>query len=125
MEEVPRRERKSNKWIRGGTWRILDQHSSLRKQSKLSMAQGRCLGRRIGALFQSNRDYCAIQAGHAVMANLKDDKVKAAWGNLRAWHKEVDPAASKPCYAMRLWTGRRRSARHSTAAATRLAPPSL
>ena len=31
------------------------------------------------------------------MANLADDKVKAAWEHLRAWHKEVDPAASKPC----------------------------
>ena len=32
------------------------------------------------------------------MANLTEDKVKMAWGQLRAWHKEVDPAASKSCY---------------------------
>ena len=61
------------------------------------MVQGRRLGRRIRTSFKSDRDYCALQAGHAVMANLTEDKVKMAWGQLRAWHKEVDPAASKPC----------------------------
>ena len=44
------------------------------------------------------RDYRALQAGDVIMANLGEDKIMAAWGNLRGWHKEVDPAASKPCY---------------------------
>ena len=35
---------------------------------------------------------------HAIMANLGENKVMTAWGHLRGWHKEVDPAASKPCY---------------------------
>ena len=57
VEEVPRREQKSNKWICDGTWRLLDRRSSLRKQGRLSMVQGRRLGQRIRALFQGDRDY--------------------------------------------------------------------
>ena len=98
LEEVPWRERKSCGWIRDGTWRLLDQRSALRKQGRLTMVQGRRLGRRIRASLQSDRDYRALQAGHAIMANLADDNIKAAWEHLRAWHKEVDPAASKPCF---------------------------
>ena len=33
-----------------------------------------------------------------IMANLGEDKIMAAWGHLRGWHKEVDPVAFKPCY---------------------------
>ena len=84
VEEVPRRERKSCEWIRGGTWRLVDQRNALRKQDWLSMVEGRRLGRRIRASFQSNHDYRALQAGHTIMANLAEDKVKAAWGHLRA-----------------------------------------
>ena len=98
VEEVPRRERKSCEWIRDGTWRLLDQRASLRKQGRLLMVQGQRLGRRIRASFQSDRDYRALQAGHAIMADLGDNKVMAAWGRRRGWHKEFDPVASKPCY---------------------------
>ena len=73
MEEVPRRERKDCDWIRDGTWRLVDQRNSLRKQGRLSMVQGRRLGRRIRASFQSDRNYRALQAGHAIMANLGED----------------------------------------------------
>ena len=62
------------------------------------MFQWRCLSRRIKTLFQSHRDYHALQAGHAAMVKLREEMIKAAWGHLRVWHKEVDPAASKPCY---------------------------
>ena len=83
MEEVPRRERKSFGWILDGTWRLMDQRASLCKQGRLSMIQGR---------------HRALRAGHAIMASPEEDKIMAAWGHLRGWHKEVDPAASKPCY---------------------------
>ena len=85
-------------WIRDDTWRLLDQYSFLCKQGNLSMVQGRRLGRLIRASFQGDCDYRALQAGHTVMANLKDDKVEATWRHLRAWHKEADPSKSKPCY---------------------------
>ena len=32
------------------------------------------------------------------MAHLEAGKPREAWGVARAWHKEVDPAASPPCY---------------------------
>ena len=32
------------------------------------------------------------------MGHLGDMEVRKAWGVLRGWHKEVDPAASKPYY---------------------------
>ena len=32
------------------------------------------------------------------MTHLEEGKPKEAWGVARAWHKEVDPAASPPCY---------------------------
>ena len=32
------------------------------------------------------------------MANLGEDKVMAAWGHLRGWHKKVDPVLSKQYY---------------------------
>ena len=47
VEEVPRRERKDLDWVRDGTWRLVDQRNSLRKQGRLSIVQGRRLGRRI------------------------------------------------------------------------------
>ena len=42
------------------------------------MVQDRRLGRCIRASFQSDRDYHALQAGHAIMANLGEDEVMAA-----------------------------------------------
>ena len=38
--EAPKREQKRNGWIYDGTWKLLDQHSSLRKQGRLSMVKG-------------------------------------------------------------------------------------
>ena len=32
------------------------------------------------------------------MVALLDGKAREAWGISRAWHRECDPAASKPCY---------------------------
>ena len=87
----------------------MDQRASLRKQDRLSMVQGRRLGRRIRASFQSDRDYRALQAGRSIMANLGEDKITGAWGHLRGWHQEVDP--SRPSHSTRLLTGRRGSAR--------------
>ena len=98
VEEVPRRERKCNEWIHGGAWALVNQRSSLQKQGKLSMVEGRRLGRHIKALLQSDRDNRALQAGHTIMVHLGDKEERKALGALRGWHKEVDPAASKPCY---------------------------
>ena len=84
MEEVPRRERKSCDWIRDGTWWLVDQRNSLRKQGRLSMVQGQRLGQRIRVSLQSDCDYRALQTGHAIMASLVDDKVKAVWEHFRA-----------------------------------------
>ena len=58
----------------------------------------RRLTRRIHKAFSENRKEQALQAGHAIMAALKDGDSSKAYITLRAWHKECNPAASKMCY---------------------------
>jgi len=98
VEEAPKRERPDHDWIRGGTWKLIDQRANLRKQKALSQAEGRRLTRRIHKAFAEDRKERALWAGHAIMAFLKDGDSRGAYGTLRAWHKECDPAAAKPCY---------------------------
>ena len=84
----------------GGTWKLVDQRAELRKQGRLTQAEGRRLTRRIPKAINDDRKEQARQAGHAIMAALKGGDLRKAYGTLRAWHKECDPAASKPCYGM-------------------------
>ena len=98
VEEVPKRDRPDHDWIRGGTWALVDQRSSLRKQGALTQAEGRRLARLIKQAFREDRKERARVAGEAIMVALLDGKAREAWGISRAWHKECDPAESKPCY---------------------------
>ena len=82
----------------GGTWTLIDQRASMRKQGLLTQRENRHITRRVDAALREDRKERALQAGHAVMGHLASDDARQAWGALRAWHKECDPAASKPCY---------------------------
>ena len=87
----PKRERPDHDWIRGGTWKLVDQRAALRKEGRLTQAEGRRLTRRIHKAFNDNRKERALQAGHSIMASLKDGDWRAGYGTLRAWTKECDP----------------------------------
>ena len=83
----PKRERPDHDWIRGGTWKLVDQRLALRKEGRLSQAEGRRLIRRIHKAFNEDRKERALQAGHSIMASLKDGDWRAGYGTLRAWTK--------------------------------------
>ena len=48
-----RRERDKNSWIWPGTWLLVDQRTSLRREGRLSQKEGRRLGRKIRAALNS------------------------------------------------------------------------
>ena len=98
VEELPKKERPSHDWIRPGTWAFIDERASRRKHGTLTRSEGRRIKRRINKALAADRLERALQAGHAIMAHLEAGKLREAWGVARAWHKEVDPAASPPCY---------------------------
>ena len=98
VAELPKRERPGSDWIRPGTWALVDERASKRKQGALTQAEGRRLTRAIHKAFAEDRKLRAARAGHEIIAYLEAQEYRKAWGTLRAWHKEVDPAASKPCY---------------------------
>ena len=77
---------------------VVNQQAELCKQGRLTQAEGRKLTRRIHKAFNDDRKERALQAGHTIMASLKDGDWRAGYGTLRAWHKECNPAVSKPCY---------------------------
>ena len=58
----PKRERPDHDWIRGGTWKMVDQRAALRKAGRLSQAEGRRLTRRIHKAFSDDRKERALQA---------------------------------------------------------------
>ena len=96
--EVPKRERPDHDWIRGGTWKLIDERATLRKEGNLTQAEGRRLTRRIHKSLNDDRRERALRAGHAIMAALRDGDWRKGYGTLRAWTKECDPASSRPCY---------------------------
>ena len=77
---------------------MVDQRAEMRKQGRLMQAEGRRLTRRIHKAFSEDWKERARKAGEAIMLALLDGDARKAYGTLRAWHKECDPAASKPCY---------------------------
>ena len=64
---------------------------------RLAQAEGRWLTRCIHTTLSEDRKDRALRAGHAIMASLQDGDSRKAYGTLCAWHKECDPATSKPC----------------------------
>ena len=98
LEAPGKRDRPDHEWIRGGTWALIDERASRRKQGTLTQAQGRRLSRRIRQALKQDRRERARKAGEEIMGALADGSSKRAYGILRAWHKQCDPAASKPCY---------------------------
>ena len=92
-----RRDRDSNSWIRPGTWLLIDQRTSLRREDRLSQAEGRKLGRKIKAALKADRRERARRAGEKLMAHLEKGKIREAWGTIWGWHKNVEPKAAKPC----------------------------
>ena len=94
VAEVPKRERPEHDWIRGGTWALVDQRATLRKEGNLTQAEGRRLTRRIHKAFNKDRKEQKLQAGHAIVTALQDSNSHKAYGTLRASHKECDPAVS-------------------------------
>ena len=97
LEAPGKRDRPDHEWIRGGTWALIDERASRRKQGTLTQAQGRRLSRRIRQALKQDRRERARKAGEEIMGALADGSSKRAYGILRAWHKQCDPAASKPC----------------------------
>ena len=93
-----RRERPKNSWIRGGTWELIDHRTSMRREGRLTQAEGRKLGRRIKALLKADRIERARQVGEQAVLLLKAGKVREAWGTIWGWHKQVDPRAAKSCF---------------------------
>ena len=55
--------------------------------------------RAIRASLKLDRQERARKAGEAIMMELLADSIKEAWRILNDWHREVDGAAIKPCYA--------------------------
>ena len=82
--------------IRPGTWAFIDERASRRKHGTLTRSEGRRIKRRINKALAADRLERALQAGHAIMTQVEAGKPREAWGVARAWHKEVDPAASPP-----------------------------
>ena len=50
-----KRELARNSWIRGGTWQLIDRRTSLRREGRLTRAEGRRLGRQIKAALKADR----------------------------------------------------------------------
>ena len=82
----------------GGTWEIIDHRISMRREGRLTQAEGRKLGRRIKAMLKADRIERARQVGEYAVLLLKAGKVREAWGGIWGWHKQVDPKAAKPCF---------------------------
>ena len=55
MDPPRRRERPKNSWIRGGTWELIDHRTLMRREGRLTQAEGRKLRRRIKALLKADR----------------------------------------------------------------------
>ena len=72
----------------------------MRKQGSLTQTEGRRLTRRIHKVFNEDWKERALQAGHIIIVFLQEGEAHKAWGTLRTWHKECDPATSRPCYDM-------------------------
>jgi hypothetical protein len=54
-EKVEHRERPECKWIRPGTWALIDQRAKFRKERNLTMAEGRRFGCGIHASLKADR----------------------------------------------------------------------
>ena len=111
----------------GGTWKRIDQRANLHKQGRLSQAEGRWLVCRIHKTFSEDRKERALQARHAIMAALKDEDLRKAYGTLHVWHKECNPEVLRSGVTAR-WRTSRASGRLSTRSAPLLAnvsPPAL
>lgn len=98
VEVLPKRERPHSDWTRLRKWALLDQRSYLRKQGTLTQAEERKLGRCIHAVLDEDRQIRARRAAEATVLRLADGEAREAWSVVQAWHKEVNPAASKQCY---------------------------
>ena len=98
-EKVEHRERAANEWIRPGTWVLINQRVTFRKEGNLSMAEGRRLNRAIKAALKADRVERTRRAGEAVMGHLASGEVKEAWRTLRGWYRKAEDQAPKPCYA--------------------------
>ena len=84
VAELPKRERPGNDWIRPGTWALVDERASKRKQGALTQAEGRRLTRAIHKAFAEDRKLRAARAGHEIIAYLEAMEYRKAWGTLRA-----------------------------------------
>ena len=87
-----------NSWIRPGTWLLIDQRTSLRREGRLSQKEGRRLGRRIKAALKEDCRERARRVGERVMLLLEEGELKEAWAAIWGWHKLVEPKAAKPCF---------------------------
>ena len=94
VKEPQKRDRPDHDWIRGGTWKLIDERASRRKQGTLTQAQGRRLSRRIHRALREDRKERARRAGKEIMAALGECSSRRAYGVLQAWHKRCDSAAS-------------------------------
>ena len=66
----------------GGTWEIIDHRISMRREGRLTQAEGRKLGRRIKAMLKADRIERARQVGEYAVLLLKAGKVREAWGTI-------------------------------------------
>ena len=98
VKKPTRREREVNSWIRQGTWLLIDQRTSLRREDMLSQVKGRKLGRKIKAMIMIDRRERERRAGEKLMAHLERGEVREAWGKIWGWHKTVEPKEAKPCF---------------------------
>jgi hypothetical protein len=94
----PVREKHTHSWIREGTWLLVDRRAALRKEMRLTQAEGRKLGRRIKASLKADRIERARKAGELVMENLSHGNLREAWRTLRGWYRDAGEKTSKPCY---------------------------
>ena len=98
VENLRRRERAENKWIRQTTWDLVDRRTQVRREGKLNIAESRKLSRRIKASLREDRRERALRAGEEVMTHLQNGRVREAWGTIWGWHKTVEPKAANPCF---------------------------
>ena len=61
---------------------MVDQRTSLRREDRLSQAEGRKLGRKIKAALKADRRERARRAGEKLMAHLEKGKIREARGTI-------------------------------------------
>jgi len=91
--------RAKTSWISDETWKLVDEHASLRRDPNYDQSALRCLTRRISAGIKSDRMKCMEEAAEAIDKHLLDNNVQAAWSQMKALYKHTGDHPSVPSHA--------------------------